>query len=58
MSLKAICEVLLYFESFKNIDLGEQGVYTLKARIKTNVFPFSHRTNMLLLIVTSSPTSR
>ena len=33
MSLKTICEVIIYFEAFKNIDLGEQGVYTIKARL-------------------------
>ena len=40
MSLKAICEVVLYFESFKNIDLGEQGVYMIRARIRSDVTRF------------------
>lgn len=55
MSLKAICEVILYFESFKNIDLGEQGVYTLKARIKANVTLPPLRTSTPLPTATSSP---
>ena len=34
MSLKAVCEILLYFESFKNWDLNDQGVYLIKARLE------------------------
>jgi hypothetical protein len=34
MSLKAVCEILLYFESFKNWDLNDQGVYVIRARIE------------------------
>lgn len=34
MSLRAVCEVLLYFESFKNWDLNDQGVYLVKARLE------------------------
>jgi hypothetical protein len=34
MSLKAVCEVLVYFESFKNWDLYDQGVYFIKARLE------------------------
>jgi len=33
MSLRAVVEVALHFESFRNIDLFHQGLYHLKARL-------------------------
>lgn len=37
MSLKAVCEVLVYFESFKNWDLYDQGIYFIKARLEQDL---------------------
>lgn len=33
MSLKAIVQILVHFESFRNIDLFNQGLYQLRFRL-------------------------
>jgi hypothetical protein len=34
MSLKAGCEIIVFLESFKNIDLTNQGLYCVDIRIE------------------------
>lgn len=57
MSLRAVVDVAVQFESFRNIDLFHQGVYHLRARLKhesggdewTIPVPYGHNTTPVLV---------
>ena len=54
MALFAMCEMLVYFDRFRNVDLLEQGYYGIKTAVQASTSCCKHGSPGSMLIVTPS----